>query len=78
MTNELPSKILIRFYGLEDPDAGEEGKKAARRLRRNEVLANQILETLMRERDGRPLEDTVMTKAQHRAAFLAGSRARRG
>lgn len=71
-TDELPSKTLIDFYGLEDPDAGPEAKKAARKLRRDEVKAAEMLRTLMRERGGRPLNDTDMSKAQHREAFLLG------
>lgn len=70
--DELPSKTLIDFYGLEDPDAGPEAKKAARKLRRDEVKAAEMLRTLMAERGGRPLDDTDMTKAQHRESFLRG------
>ena len=76
--SELPSVTLIRFYGLEDSDASEEARRAARRLRKNEQRAALVLRVLLEARRGRPLEDPEVATADHRAAFLAGCRSARG
>lgn len=70
--DELPSVTLIRFYGLLDPDAGPDAAKLARKLRRDETRAALTLRVLMAARGGRPLADTEMSTAEHRAEFVRG------
>jgi hypothetical protein len=79
--SELPSTILIRFYGLEDSDIPKherkEARRAARKLRKDEVLAAHVLRTVLEIRLGRPLEDSDHPTAHHRTVFLAGANGRK-